>query len=209
MVFKTKLLVKRPLFEWINLFKFGYHFVKTRVWYSNFIGSTGKGTIIRSPIEIDGPENIFLGKRVRIAPNSWLCAKKIVNDLQPRLIIGDGTAIGRFFHCVVSRQIAIGRGCLINERVYISDATHNYEDLNVPIIEAEVLALGSVNIGDGAWIGEGAMIFGNIRIGKHAVIGAGAVVRADVPDYGVAVGVPARVVKIISNKNSTRGYFND
>jgi len=197
-MFRTKIFAKRPLFEWFNLFNMSYHFAKTRLWYSCFFGKIGAGTVIRSPIEIDAPENIYTGKRVRIAPYAWLSAKPLVEGIIPRLEIGDGTAVGRFFHCVVSKSIIIGKQCLINERVYISDTTHNYHNIKIPITDVEIENLGTVKIGDGAWIGEGAMIFGNVTIGKHAVIGAGSIVRDDIPDYGVAVGTPARVIKVIS-----------
>jgi acetyltransferase-like isoleucine patch superfamily enzyme len=51
-----------------------------------------------------------------------------------------------------------------------------------------------VAIGDGAWIGAGALVLDGVTIGEHAVIGAGAVVRENVDPHAVAVGVPARVV---------------
>lgn len=55
----------------------------------------------------------------------------------------------------------------------------------------------TVTIGDGSYIGINAVIVGNVRIGKHCVIGANSVVTKDVPDYCVAVGSPARVIKKI------------
>ncbi|MEI8197800.1 MAG: hypothetical protein WCI73_18045, partial [Phycisphaerae bacterium] len=51
-------------------------------------------------------------------------------------------------------------------------------------------------IGDRVDIGCGACILGDIQIGHDAVIGANAVVLKDVPPYGVAVGVPAKVIRI-------------
>lgn len=51
-------------------------------------------------------------------------------------------------------------------------------------------------IGDHVDIGVGAVILGGVTIGEHAAIGANAVVLSDVPPYGVAVGAPARIVKI-------------
>lgn len=51
-------------------------------------------------------------------------------------------------------------------------------------------------IGRGAMIGTGAKVLGPVRIGEYASIGANAVVLADVPPYAVAVGIPARVVRI-------------
>lgn len=56
---------------------------------------------------------------------------------------------------------------------------------------------GSVNIGDGVWIGAGAIVNQGVTIGKHSVVGSGAVVTKDVPANTVAVGVPAKVIKDI------------
>jgi serine O-acetyltransferase len=47
-----------------------------------------------------------------------------------------------------------------------------------------------------AMIGTGAKVLGPVRIGEYASIGANAVVLSDVPAYGIAVGVPARVIRI-------------
>ena len=56
-----------------------------------------------------------------------------------------------------------------------------------------------VFIGEGSYIGINAVIVGNIKIGKHCVIGANSVVTKNVPDYCVAVGSPAKVIKNIKN----------
>jgi acetyltransferase-like isoleucine patch superfamily enzyme len=55
--------------------------------------------------------------------------------------------------------------------------------------------LAEVAIGDGADLGVGAIVLPGVRIGVGAQIGAGAVVASDVPDYAVAAGVPARVLR--------------
>ncbi len=53
----------------------------------------------------------------------------------------------------------------------------------------------SVVIDDDTWIGTNAVIVGNVHIGKHCVIGANSVVNKDIPDYCVAVGAPARIIR--------------
>ena len=58
-------------------------------------------------------------------------------------------------------------------------------------------------IGDGADIGVGVCVLGDVRVGKCAVLGANAVVLSDVPDYGVAVGVPAKVIKFRDDRPSS------
>jgi serine O-acetyltransferase len=56
--------------------------------------------------------------------------------------------------------------------------------------------VGAPHIGAGALIGTGAKVLGPVKVGKGASVGANAVVLSDLPDYAVAVGVPARVVRI-------------
>ena len=53
------------------------------------------------------------------------------------------------------------------------------------------------HIKKGAWIGAGVSILPGVTVGKYAIVGAGAIVTKDVPDYSVAVGVPAKVVKTL------------
>jgi acetyltransferase-like isoleucine patch superfamily enzyme len=57
---------------------------------------------------------------------------------------------------------------------------------------------GKVIIKDGAHIGIGAIIMPGVTIGKGAIIGAGSVVTKDIPDYSIALGSPAKVIKTIT-----------
>ena len=93
--------------------------------------------------------------------------------------------------------IEIGKGVAITTGVMIlchqRDLT-NYKPgmyaMHCPFKE------GKVVIKDGAHIGIGAIIMPGVNIGKGAIIGAGAVVTSDIPDYAVAVGIPAKTIKI-------------
>ena len=51
-----------------------------------------------------------------------------------------------------------------------------------------------------AWVGAGATILPGVCIGRHAIVGAGSVVTKDVPDYAVAVGNPAKVIKMLDKE---------
>ena len=55
---------------------------------------------------------------------------------------------------------------------------------------------GGIIIEDDAWLGVGVIVLDNVKIGKGAVIGAGSVVTHDIPDGAIAMGVPARVIKM-------------
>lgn len=86
---------------------------------------------------------------------------------------------------VVHGHAKIGDGCIIRQGVTIGN-----KSLDLPF-DAPV-------IGNYVNIGAGAKILGKVTIGHHASIGANAVVTCDIPDYAVAVGIPAKVIKIKS-----------
>ena len=105
-------------------------------------------------------------------------------------------------HIIATRKILIGKSVLTANHVYITDNLHGYKDVTVPIICQPITQLNDVIIGDGSWIGENVCIIG-ASIGKHCVIGANAVVTKDIPDYCVAVGVPAKVIKLFDFNTNT------
>ena len=88
----------------------------------------------------------------------------------------------------VERDVLIGAAV----QVPSGPSTHGIADLDRPIRE-QPGTRAVVRLGEGAWIGSAAVVLADV--GRHAVVGAGAVVTAPVPDYAVAVGVPARVVR--------------
>ena len=66
-----------------------------------------------------------------------------------------------------------------------------------------------VHIGEGAWIGAGAVILPGVTVGKWSVIGAGSVVTRDIPDGVVAYGNPCRVARKISKRDRYYFYKNE
>lgn len=90
-------------------------------------------------------------------------------------------------------KVTIGNNVLIAPRVSILASTHNYLDKTRLILEQGITG-ANVFIDDDVWIGTGAVILPGVHIGHGAVIGANAVVTKDVPSFGVAVGIPAKVI---------------
>jgi acetyltransferase-like isoleucine patch superfamily enzyme len=80
--------------------------------------------------------------------------------------------------------------------VYISDHGHEFHDVSKPIACQSIRKVAEVKIGANTWIGKNSVILPGVTIGKHCVIGANAVVSHDIPDYSVAVGVPAKVIQM-------------
>ena len=146
------------------------------------------------PLKIDGMKNIFIGDNVFIAHKTWLSALPLTGETKCVLNIGDGSCIGNFNHIIATKSVIIGRKVLTADKVYISDNLHSYENVNIPIIDQQIKQISTVEIGDGSWLGENVCVIG-ANVGKHCVIGANSVVTRNIPDYSIAVGAPAIIIK--------------
>ena len=163
------------------------------LFYSRSFKSIGKRSTLVFPFKINGAKFVSIGKKVHINEGAWIMALKN-SKKDPVINIGDGSYIGRFVHIVSINKIEICDNVAMADKVYITDNAHNYEDINTLMKEQEILDFGPVVIGENTWLGENACIMG-ASIGKHCVIGVNAVVTTDIPDYSIAVGSPARVIK--------------
>nr|AIA12074.1 Bacterial transferase hexapeptide (six repeats) [uncultured bacterium] len=156
-------------------------------------GAYGRGARIVRPRHIFGARNIYLGPDASILGGAYLIARG-GTDQPPRLELAEGAAVGHLAHIVCLRRVSIGAHALLADRVFITDNGHSYADAGRPIVQQPLQYLGDAEIGPGSWVGEGASIIA-ARVGRNCVIAAGAVVTRDIPDYSVAVGAPARVVR--------------
>lgn len=112
----------------------------------------------------------------------------------PVVKIGDRCLIGRNSGIVGHLSIEIGNDVWTGHNVYITDQNHGYEDVSRPISQ-QTQPERAVSIGDGSWLGFGVVVLPGSRIGKHVAIGANSVVNGEIPDYCVAVGAPAKVIR--------------
>ena len=166
-------------------------FCKIRTKFMGF-QYVGIGSCVIRPLQIDNPKTILLGNKVTISTGAWLMGNKYKSNVT--LVIKDGAMIGHFCHIIAFEHIEIGKNVLIADKVFISDCTHRYSDTDIAIKDSGVEILKNVVIGEESWLGENVCVCG-ANIGKHCVIGANSVVNTDIPDYCVAVGSPARIVK--------------
>lgn len=165
---------------------------------SEKFGYLGENSIIAFPqTAIDGERSIHIGAGTLVASWATLAAGYVPDDpnTPPRaLVIGERCVIGLRSGIVALESVEIGDDVWLGQDVFITDGNHGYEDLDTPI-GCQAAPPEPVSIGDGSWIGHGAIILPGARIGRHVVVAAGAVVRSVVPDYSVAAGVPAKVVR--------------
>lgn len=117
------------------------------------------------------------------------------------IIFKEHSMIGLYGIVGCRGKIVIEKDVLMGQNIFISDSDHEYRNINLPVCKQGNVFIpinnGDPNIiiGEGSWIGRNSVIVGNVHIGKHCVIGANSVVTKNIPDYSVAVGSPAKVIK--------------
>jgi virginiamycin A acetyltransferase len=159
-----------------------------------------------------GPEKVFPGWSQAFGLVPGLCGvylrRAFYRFVFPRCAADSCLSFGTVFShptAEVGRSVYVGVYCclgdvtleddvLIGSHVSIANggAQHGIERLDAPVRE-QPGRWPRVTIGRDTWIGDRAVVLADV--GKHCVIGAGSVVCNPIPDYAIAVGVPARVVR--------------
>ncbi len=156
----------------------------------------GKNTFLSPYSEILNTQNIEIGENVTILSGAWIMA--IMNygkdTFKPLISIGNNTYIGHHVTLSSVNRISIGDDVTFGDNVYIADNAHSYDDINTNIMQQR-LKIGTIKIGNRAWIGKNSTITFNVEIGEHSIVGANSYVNAPVPPYTVVAGNPARVIK--------------
>jgi len=183
--------------------------------YPRLFLSSGKGLVIGRNVCLRHPAMIRLGRSVVIDDDCVLDAK---GGSSGGVSIGDGVFIGRntILSCkggsieighnsnisagctlLSESTLSIGRNVLIAGMTYIvAGGNHGIERVDLPIIAQPCASKGGVRIGDNCWIGAGVTILDGVQIGRDTVVGAGAVVIESLPDFAVAAGVPAKIIRM-------------
>jgi acetyltransferase-like isoleucine patch superfamily enzyme len=110
------------------------------------------------------------------------------------LVIGDRCVIGDRSGLVAHELIELGDDVWFGQDVFVCDASHGYQDPDLPIGE-QFGGHQPVRIGSGSWVGHGAIILPGTTIGRNAVVAAGSVVRGEVADHTVVGGAPAKLLR--------------
>lgn len=159
---------QRWLYEWIYS-----RLTSDRLapWRNRFLrqhlGSMGEGSGVSFGVRILAPERIAIGNQTYL----------------PNRSVFDGRG-----------GLTIGDQCLIGFESIVLTSSHESVDHSVAVRDQGMYE-APVVIGDDVWLGCRVVVLPGVTIGSHAIIGAGSVVTRDIPDYAVAGGTPARVIK--------------
>jgi len=110
------------------------------------------------------------------------------------LRIGDKVVLGKDNTVNCYLDVEIGAATIVADWVYVTDFDHVIVDVHRPIKDQGIVK-SPVRIGPDCWVGVKVSVLRGTRVGRGCVLGAHAVVRGDIPEFSVAVGVPARVVR--------------
>jgi acetyltransferase-like isoleucine patch superfamily enzyme len=156
-----------------------------RRWQFDEAGRRGG---IEAGVRILGDARIRLGDRVTLR-------RGVVLAGHGTLTIGSGTTINDDCQISAFDSVQIGANCLFAPRVSVLDIDHRFDTRERPL-KQQGYRTAPVVIGDDVWLGINVVVLRGVRIGRGAVIGANSVVTRDIPDYAIAAGAPARVLRM-------------
>ncbi len=145
-------------------------------------------------IRVMGHGSFRISDNVIINDNSSFCFNPI-NTCCPEIVIGKGVHLGKYNDFGCSERIEIDDYVITAPYVHVTDRNHCYEDIGTPVMLQPTCVKGAVKIGRGSWLGFGVQVMSGVTIGRQCVIAAGSIVTKDIPDYSVAGGNPAKVIK--------------
>lgn len=152
-------------------------------------------------VSIHNVKYIEMGKDINIAYGTRIetIDKWGTKSYNPQIIIGNGVNIEQGCHITCANCIIIEKGVSLLPYCMITDISHNYEKISIPPNKQSITVKKTI-IKEQSSIGYGACIMPGVTVGRHSIIGANSVVVRDVPDYCVAVGVPAKIIKKYDTK---------
>lgn len=167
----------------------------TKIKHKHLIRA-GKSLTIGDKVEINAlsKEGVNIGDGVSILNNTIFECTGVIRNLGEGLEIGHNVGIAQNCFIQVRGKVTIEQNVIFGPGVSIFSENHNSNDPDTPISQQGETRKG-VAIGEGSWIGANATILDGITIGKNSIIAAGSLVNKNIPDYSIAAGIPAKVVK--------------
>lgn len=189
-------------------------FVKLYFWFCRFrdrlftfccrtsFHDIGARSLLSLPVRLGGSRWIQIGREVFVGPNCWFEAVGPDSSRRtPVIVIDDETSIAGSCTITATKNVVIERKVLMARNVYISDHTHAHVSRDIAIKDQGVTKVSPVRVREGAWLGQNVIVCPGVTIGRNAVVGGNSVVRDDIPDFCVAAGSPARIIRKIDEDN--------
>jgi len=141
-----------------------------------------------------GKKNLTIGNNSSIGVFSRVVVSSGFQNIGEYIFIGNNVGVGGYANIGGSGGVSIGNDTIIGPYFSAHPENHNFDDLNSPI-RLQGTTRKSIVIGENCWIGAKVTVLAGVTIGKGSIIGAGAVVTKSIPEYSIALGNPAVIVK--------------
>jgi acetyltransferase-like isoleucine patch superfamily enzyme len=180
--------------------------------YPLLLGRVGRNVTFGQNVVLRHPGKIRIGDNVVVDDNCCLDAKGSDNrgiDLGDRVFVGrntilsckngdivldDDANVGFNVEIFSASRVRVGKKVLVAAYTYLVGGDHLYDRTDVPVLDQGRTARG-IEVDDHAWLGAHVVVTDGSRVGRDAIVGAGAVVVGEVPDFAIATGIPAKVVR--------------
>jgi acetyltransferase-like isoleucine patch superfamily enzyme len=133
-----------------------------------------------------------IGEHTLLEPGVWLTA-----PAPARIVIGSGCFLNLNVMVAAHELVEIGDHCMFANGCFVTDANHRFDDPDTPVPYQGFTTKGPTRIGDNCWFGAHAVVTSGVTIGRRCVIGSNSVVVGDLPDFSIAAGAPAKVLRTI------------
>ena len=164
----------------------------------------GRTHKLNVPVRCDGRGRVALGDHVslgyskapRIGNGEVLVQARSANST---ISIGNRTATSNNVSIIANQSIAIGSDCIIGDNVMIIDSDFHEID---PVQRLNSTGKGQcspVSISNNVWLGSRVMVLKGVQIGDNSIIAPGAIVTKSVPENALAGGVPAKVIRSLTD----------
>ena len=166
----------------------------------------GCNVVLRHPHKIDIDDNVVIddqccldakgttNRGISIKRGVFIGRNTILSCKNGDIVLDEDANVGFNVEVFSAATVRVGKKVLIAAYTYLVGGDHLYDRVDVPVLEQGRTARG-IDVGDNVWLGAHVVVADGVRIGRDAVVGAGAVVTSDVPEFHVAAGVPARVLR--------------
>jgi len=184
------------IFSLQNFFQHQVGRIYTRLGRGSF-AAFGQGSHLCYPCRINRPDRIYIGANTVLFQDVWLnpVGEWGGQEYRGEIHIGDDCHLLNNVQISAAACVRIGDNVSIGRNSVIADHIHDYHDVTKPILYTPLGNINPVSIGDGSLINVNCIIATGATIGKHCFIGSNSLVRTDIPDYSMAVGSPAKVIK--------------
>lgn len=178
-----------------NVFKIVLKRIKGRLWKFKF-ASCGKNLQIGKNVMFGNSSYIEFGDNCDIADNVVFAPLQKYGDIN----YSSKISVGNNVHFGTNDRIASKDGVIIEDDVlfaafvHVTDHSHEYRKIDLPISRQGVFGKGKVVIKKGSWLAFGCHVLSGVTIGEHSVVAANSVVTKDVPPYSVVAGNPAKII---------------